>query len=259
MSLPVTPSGRPLGLKPARVPHHTLGLARATVDVDALPPCVSMRQLCPPVDDQGSQGGCTAHAIKGAIAIVCRALINAALWPWTLLLASRAAIYYLERAIEGDTGDDAGAMIVDGLHVVEQGIVPESEMPYDDRTWTIPPSPVAMEAGAAHVVTNHEPIALDLPTILGTLAQGFPVVAGVQVTKSFEDAPGGMVPLPGASEPSLGGHAICLIGYDRERQLVEFRNSWSASWGDQGYGWLPFAFVQNGLLFTEAHAVRALR
>ena len=25
------------------------------------------------------------------------------------------------------------------------------------------------------------------------------------------------------------------------------RNSWGTGWGDQGYGWLPYAYVEEGL------------
>ena len=53
----------------------------------------------------------------------------------------------------------------------------------------------------------------------------------------------GKVPMPPPSEKSLGGHAICVVGYDEKTKLVKFKNSWSAAWGDNGYGYLPYAYI----------------
>ena len=63
----------------------------------------------------------------------------------------------------------------------------------------------------------------------------------------------------GPGRSLLGGHAILLVGYDRVRGVVYFRNSWGTGWGDQGYGTLPFAYVENSQLFDEAYVLRAVR
>ena len=41
----------------------------------------------------------------------------------------------------------------------------------------------------------------------------------------------------------LGGHAIVIVGYDEEKRLFTFRNSWGEDWGDKGYGYLPYDYV----------------
>ena len=48
--------------------------------------------------------------------------------------------------------------------------------------------------------------------------------------------------MPGNSS-LRGGHAICVVGYDDDTQLFKFKNSWSNSWGDNGYGYLPYEFM----------------
>jgi C1A family cysteine protease len=62
------------------------------------------------------------------------------------------------------------------------------------------------------------------------------------------DAKNGLVPLPNRRESSLGGHAICPVGYDDKKKLVKFKNSWSESWGDDGYGYLPYAYIEKYMM-----------
>ncbi len=49
-----------------------------------------------------------------------------------------------------------------------------------------------------------------------------------------------------------GGHAVALVGYDRDRFIV--RNSWGTTeWGDKGFGYASTAYAQAA--FTEAYGV----
>lgn len=48
---------------------------------------------------------------------------------------------------------------------------------------------------------------------------------------------------------SGGGHEIVLVGYRDDPSLpgggaFEMRNSWDETWGDGGYAWLPYAYVE---------------
>jgi len=69
----------------------------------------------------------------------------------------------------------------------------------------------------------------------------------------------GEVPMPKTDEAPVGSHAILLVGYDDEKVIGDgkdhektkgaflFKNSWSADWGADGYGWLPYAYLERGL------------
>jgi C1A family cysteine protease len=71
------------------------------------------------------------------------------------------------------------------------------------------------------------------------------------------DLPGAF-PVPGEREQALWGHAVVAIGFDDRLRIVNtrantasigalaIRNSWGTSWGDQGYGWLPYDYVVRG-------------
>jgi len=94
----------------------------------------------------------------------------------------------------------------------------------------------------------------------GCLASGFPFVFGFSVYSSFEDPQvmkSGVVPMPNtATETLLGGHAMLAIGYDDAQQRFFFRNSWGATYGDGGYGTIPYAYLTDGHLSDDFWTIR---
>lgn len=67
------------------------------------------------------------------------------------------------------------------------------------------------------------------------LARG-PVVIGVEWFEGMTDLARGAVAC--RTGASLGGHAVLIVGADRERQRVRILNSWGPDWGENGRCWL---------------------
>lgn len=40
-----------------------------------------------------------------------------------------------------------------------------------------------------------------------------------------------------------GGHAVLIVGYDLDKKLFTFKNSWGETWGDSGYGTIHFDYM----------------
>jgi hypothetical protein len=154
-------------------------------------------------------------------------------------------VYYDERVIEGTVAEDVGANLRDGIKVLAAGIAPEALWPYDVTQFAVAPPP-AYRAACVNQALAYEAVEQTADAIEAALAAGCPVVLGFTVYGSFESdavAQSGVVPMPGPNEPPIGGHAVCLVGYDHAAQLFLMRNSWGPEWGQGGYGQIPYAYV----------------
>jgi C1A family cysteine protease len=60
------------------------------------------------------------------------------------------------------------------------------------------------------------------------------------------------IPFRPTIDSIIGGQAVVAIGYDDRRPGdyrggLLFRNSWGNAWGENGYGWLPYSYVEHQL------------
>jgi C1A family cysteine protease len=209
-----------------------------------LPAKVDLQDKCSPIVDQGELGSCTANAIVSGLREYL--LKNKSTW----IALSRLFLYWEERNLEGTVNEDSGAEIRDGMKVLNQiGVCPEFDWSYDISTFTnTPTDKMVADATAYQVVEYHRITSLD--QLKAALAEGLPVVIGIEVYESFESdtvSKTGIVPLPDTStEKYLGGHAVLAVGYDDDKKQIIVRNSWGTDWGDKGYFYLPYDYYNKG-------------
>jgi C1A family cysteine protease len=216
----------------------------------ALPQQVDLRAHCPPVVDQGQLGSCTANALAGAMGFI---------HPGAPAF-SRLFVYYNERAIEGTIGQDAGAMIRDGVKsLANQGVCPETDCPYNIARFTRKPTKKAYSDALKTKATSYLRL-VTLDDMLQCLAAGFPFVFGFTVYDAFESeavAKTGVLNMPGKGEKVLGGHAVMAVGYDMAARRLIVRNSWGADWGQAGYFTMPFDYITHRGLSDDFWTLRA--
>ncbi|MDR0315273.1 MAG: C1 family peptidase [Treponema sp.] len=74
-----------------------------------------------------------------------------------------------------------------------------------------------------------------------SLAEGKPVIIGMNTPDSFIEARDVWEPRENP-DYYYGGHAMCVIGYDDNKNggAFELINSWGRKWGNGGYIWVPY-------------------
>jgi C1A family cysteine protease len=211
-----------------------------------LPAVVDLRLKFQAPYDQGALGSCTANALCGVVGYLD-----------PKMLGSRLFLYYNERVMEGTVGEDSGAFLEDGVKSLETyGICPETMWGYDVSKFTVRPHDDCYKEALDHQVLHAKQIYNDLHTMRSALSEGHPFVVGIMIYESFESAgvaQHGMVPMPAvaAGEQTLGGHAVCCVGYNDVKKVWIMRNSWGSGWGDGGYFYLPYDYLLDSSLATD--------
>jgi C1A family cysteine protease len=215
------------------------------VAAEALPDRASIRANMSPVRDQGQLGSCTGFSTCAAVEYLIPGAIISPLF-----------VYYEERAAEGTINTDAGANIRTGIKVLNKlGATTEAKWPYSDgpTKFKRKPTKTAIKDAAKRKLTTYLRCNSRVE-VMSALASSKPVVIGFSCYSSLDTAEvdkTGIVPMPKKTDRQIGGHAICLTGYDAKTKLFEFKNSWGSSWGNAGYGYLPFGYLDDGNLADD--------
>jgi len=73
-------------------------------------------------------------------------------------------------------------------------------------------------------------------------AKGPQVIGIICFDEIFKPDAKGVVAMPRKRKNVRGGHAICVVGFSNEKQLIKFKNSWGTNWGQDGYGYISYAY-----------------
>lgn len=86
-----------------------------------------------------------------------------------------------------------------------------------------------------YVITNYFRCYTEEEVKKALINQGSVIVC-INIYPSF----GGNAKVPAEDEKSKGGHAMCLVGWDKDGWIIA--NSWGKIWGNKGYCHLPYEY-----------------
>ena len=207
----------------------------------------------PSVLDQGELGSCTANGMANCIR-VCE-MRETGETSENVMMPSRLFVYYYSRLMEGNVDTDSGAEIRDVVKVVnKRGACNETEWPYDISQFTVEPTAECQAHAKAHRAVQYERVEQTAEALKTAIRTGFPVVFGFVVYDSIQRpsvGQTGIVPFPAITDKAIGGHCVILTGWDDNKRLFQFMNSWSDKWGDSGFGYLSYDYVLKEYLASD--------
>jgi C1A family cysteine protease len=225
-----------------------------------LPPKNDLRKWCSPIENQQNLGSCTANAV----AAVVEYFENKSFGKY--IDSSRLFLYKTTRNLLRYTGD-SGAFLKSTLGaLVLFGMPPEEYWPYDTAIFDEEPNAFCYAFAQNYRCISyfrHDPPKTSKSDVLirikKYLNSGVPSIFGFTVYQSMQSVDKtGKIPYPSGNEKILGGHAVAAMGYDDTIKIknqagktttgaILIRNSWGEEWGENGYGWLPYEYILQGI------------
>lgn len=203
-------------------------------------PRVDLREWDSAVESQYDLGSCVGNAIANAYELQLRRL-----YPEQFVELSRLFIYYNARFLEGTTTQDIGTYIRSGLHAVKRyGVCTEVIWPYDITKFSTRPSDESYIDAKNRTISKYTRL-MNSEDVVRSINDNIPVVIGVDIYDSFltltkNDA---VIKMPTVTDQLIGGHAMCIVGYDLNAMMFLVKNSFGIDWANDGYCWMPFDYL----------------
>ncbi len=229
--------------------------AVAAASAVALPASVNLIGFLPPIRNQASRGTCVAFTLTALNEYVLRRR-------GIVRDLSEQHLYYEVKLIDGAPNGCGTWQSKAVLALRDRGQCRESVWPYN-------PNPPCNNHGARPLQARPDGLNNKLATLaVGTrsvaaykaqLALQRPVTLSIPVYNSWyqsaETRRSGRITMRIGAEQSVGGHAICIVGYQDSASspgggYFIIRNSWSTNWAYQspygaGYGTIPYQYITN--------------
>jgi C1A family cysteine protease len=188
------------------------------------------------VRDQGPEGGVVGFALAYCMEYYIKKDLD------KKIILSPRYIYNMTRQMENTLDFDAGALIKDAIKLAStQGVVTEKVWPYKAGELSKKP-PEGIDKEPHFFIKGYARLKSADELKKALIAYG-PAIIGVTVYQSFMAENDGHIKMPAPTDTIIGGHAICIVGYNDSNQKFKFINSWGRNWGDKGYGYIPSEYV----------------
>ncbi|MBP6455394.1 MAG: hypothetical protein KA275_01590 [Chitinophagaceae bacterium] len=229
-----------------------------------LPSKIDLKEFCSDVENQGNLGSCTAHAAASIIEYYERKAFG------NHIDCSKLFIYKTTRNLIGFEGDD-GAFLRSTMGALALfGAPPENYYPYEEEKFNDEPNAYIYGLGQSYKAITYYRLDTNdvtpeelLYEIKKHLKAGIPSMFGFScyTASLFSNYTNnsGKIAYPSSTERQNGGHAVAAVGYDNNLEIINpisnektkgaliIKNSWGEEWGDNGYGYLPYQYILEGL------------
>lgn len=202
------------------------------------------------IKSQGSQGSCAVFSIASIYEYILK---KSALTEYDL---SEAFVYYNVREKKNKVLEDTGSSLYDVISsIAEQGICAESFFPYNPESYTIKPGEEAYKDALQRLIKGAKNVKLTVDDFKSALADGYPIAVSMKIYDSFGNDNAGFIFRPTEKEiknEKHGNHAMVICGYSDNERVFIVRNSWGTGFGDNGYCYIPYSYIEDPNLTNTA-------
>ena len=234
-----------------------------------IPKEIDLRKFQSKVKLQGARGACTYFVITSLVESLIKKQTGIEVDLSEEYLAWSAKTKLKLRPLEEDS-----SVVVNALAIQETGFMYEDELPYQ-QSWFDEGLPCAGKKGSAKIdpvcyshsgpkpdqaknikrgnfVEFRDIGSSSLEVVKEIASLRVPVTVSILAHQEMWDASrkSGNLFLTESAKKACGlnpklctGHAALIIGYNLKRKVFYLKNSWGESWGDKGYGTIPFEYL----------------
>jgi len=234
--------------------YNKVPLRAATRD-GPLPPSFSLKQYAPIPESQGYYQTCVGWATAFAARTISESV---GLKRTDRELASRNVFSpaYVYKNISDNEGQ-GGASIPEALEFIrDKG---PAKRRSEELSLIFPSIPLSIfTSSEKYPIKDYVRLFLNprgepgtinerVPPVKRSLAEGKPVIFGMNCPNEFQRAKGEVWKPTASPYKDYGGHAMCVVGYDDTMYggAFEIQNSWGTDWGNEGYIWITYSDFAN--------------
>lgn len=223
---------------------------------------IDLRKNFSKIKNQGQQGSCLAFALTSIFEYMMK--VN----KQTECDLSEAFLYYNARNMDDNndvsTKEDTGSRFKPAMDsLIKYGISLEKFWPYNDEVYSNKPTREAYKDAENRKLIKAVNVNGNSNAIKSALSDGYPVAVSLTLCPSFYNN-GAYITVPSKEEIDdikenvnksdviLRCHAMVIVGYSEDLKMFLVRNSWGDNWGDKGYCYIPYAYIDNNDLLNYA-------
>lgn len=223
---------------------------------------VDLRSNFTKIKNQGQQGSCLSFTLTSIFEYMMKVSKQE---EYDL---SEAFLYYNARNLDTDESisNDNGSRFHPSIESLSKyGIALEKYWPYDESVYDKRPSEEAYKDAETRKLVKALNVECSVKAIKSALSDGYPVAGSFILFPSFNQN-GAYIQMPTQEEidnvhnenvkdeqmERHTRHAMTIVGFSDELQMFLVRNSWGEDWGNKGYCYIPYAYIENNELFNFA-------
>lgn len=216
---------------------------------------VDLRADFSPIRNQGGMGACSSFATSSMFEFIINEAKDGA---EEIKLSPRFLYYNVCKKNADGTPIDNGSSLYDNVKSLGvNGICEEKLCKYSD-IFSDAPSNEAEEDAKTRLITEAKNVNITHKDLTSALAEGYPVGVSLKVYDSFGKGRKGFIFRPSDAElqgTDFGYHAMVLCGFSEANKVYIARNSWGTDFGDKGYCYIPFSYVEDSELCRKAFII----